>query len=83
MKKLNNKNIKDIFTKIKETMEINKDLLFKLDSVMGDGDLGISMSNGFLKVDEELFNYNEPKVGKIFMKAGMVLAEAAPSTMEH
>ena len=81
MKKLNDKNIKEIFTKIKDTMCENKDLLFKLDSVMGDGDLGISMSNGFLKVDEELLNYNEPKIGKIFMKAGMVLAEASPSTM--
>lgn len=81
MKKLNDKDIKKIFTKIKDIMIENKDLLFKLDSIMGDGDLGITMSNGFIEVEKDILNYNEPKIGKIFMKAGMVLAEASPSTM--
>ena len=80
MQKLNAKNIKEIFTKIKEIMDVNKDMLFNLDSKIGDGDIGISMSKGFLMIDEELKNFDEPQIGKIFMKAGMVLSEASPST---
>lgn len=80
MQKLNAKNIKAIFNNIKEIMYANKDMLFKLDSKIGDGDIGISMSKGFLRVNEEIANFNEPKIGKIFIKAGMVLAEASPST---
>jgi len=81
MEKLSGKNILEIFVKIKDTMVENKDSLCELDAVLGDGDLGLSMSNGFSKVSDELLNYSENRVGKIIMKAGMVLAEEVPSTM--
>lgn len=81
MDKLNSKDIKDIFAKIKNIMIENKDWLFKLDSVMGDGDLGLTMSNGFTKVHEVLSKFDEEKIGNIFIRAGITLAETVPSTM--
>ncbi len=81
MDKLNSKNIKDIFSKIKDIMVENEDFLFKLDSDMGDGDLGLTMSRGFSKVNEVIAEMDEKNIGKIFIKAGMTLASAVPSTM--
>ena len=81
MESINQKDLKKIFSEIKDVMNENKDYLIKLDSAMGDGDLGLTMSNGFSKVNEDLKDFNEDKIGKIFIKAGMVLAEASPSTM--
>ena len=80
MEKLNALDIKKVFEKIKETMDKNKEWLFELDSAVGDGDLGMSMSNGFKKVYEGIKDLTEEKVGNIFMKAGYILAEEAPST---
>lgn len=81
MEKLNNEDIKAIFKKTRNIMVENEDYLFELDSKMGDGDLGLTMKNGFVKVDEELRSLEETDIGKIFVKAGMVLASAVPSTM--
>jgi dihydroxyacetone kinase-like protein len=81
MKKLDAKDIKAIFKKIKNIMVENEDYLFTLDSKMGDGDLGLTMKNGFLKVDSELGSFEEEDIGKILIKAGMTLASSVPSTM--
>jgi dihydroxyacetone kinase-like protein len=78
---INSKEMKEIFSKIKDVMTKNKDFLFKLDSAIGDGDLGITMVNGFSKVEEALSSYTEDKIGKVIVKAGIVLAEASPSTV--
>jgi dihydroxyacetone kinase-like protein len=59
----------------------NKDWLFELDSAMGDGDLGITMSTGFSKVYEMISALEEEDIGKTFMKVGMTLAETVPSTL--
>ena len=80
MQNIDSKDIKEIFSKINEVMNENKDYLFKLDSVIGDGDLGLTMSNGFTKINEALVGFDEDKIGKIFIKAGMVLSEVSPST---
>lgn len=81
MEKLGAKDIKTIFEKVQEIMVENEDYLFELDSKMGDGDLGLTMKNGFVKVDEELRTLEETDIGKIFIKIGMVLASVVPSTM--
>lgn len=81
MESLVAEDIKTIFEKICAIMVDNEDYLFKLDSKMGDGDLGLTMKNGFLKVDEELKSFGEKDIGKIFIKAGMTLASSVPSTM--
>lgn len=81
MNNLNSSDLKGIFAKIKDIMNENKDWLFELDSAMGDGDLGITMSSGFCKVNKIISKLNEEKTGKIFIKAGMTLAETVPSTL--
>ena len=81
MKTLNTEDIKKIFKNIKVIMQENEDRLFKLDSLMGDGDLGLTMKNGFDKAYESISGFEEEDIGKIFMKAGMTMASAVPSTM--
>lgn len=81
MNKLFSDDLKKIFELISDTMSRNKDWLFKLDSAIGDGDLGLTMFNGFNEVNLAVKGTNEKKIGKIFLKAGLVLAEAAPSTI--
>ena len=80
MEKMDARDIKKVFEIIKEIMDENKEWLFELDSAIGDGDLGMSMSNGFQKVYEGIKDLEEEKVGNIFIKAGYILAEEAPST---
>ena len=44
---LNARTLSRIFSSISESMEQNRDYLIRLDQVNGDGDLGISMDDGF------------------------------------
>jgi dihydroxyacetone kinase-like protein len=71
--------VKNILGALKEAMVSNKDRLIELDGVMGDGDLGLTMVNAFTAADNELAE--EADLGKVFTKAGMSMAKAAPSTM--
>ena len=67
--------------KISRKIETNKDYLVKLDQQNGDGDLGISMSDGFKAVDILLELSEEEDLGKILMKSGSAFNEAAPSSL--
>ncbi len=71
----------NILQNLKQLFKDNKDLLVELDSRMGDGDLGLTMSKGFSAAADDLADTEETDIGKIFMKAGMIMAKAAPSTM--
>ena len=81
MNKLNSSDLEGLFAKIKDIMVENKENLFKLDSAIGDGDLGITMSTGFSKVYEMISALEEEDIGRAFMKVGMTLAETVPSTL--
>ena len=70
-----------ILQNLKQLFNDNKDFLVELDGKMGDGDLGLTMSKAFTAAGDELADTEETDLGKIFMKAGMVMAKAAPSTM--
>lgn len=70
-----------ILHNLKQLFNDNKNFLVELDARMGDGDLGLTMSKAFTAVYDEMGNTAETDIGKIFMKAGMVIAKAAPSTM--
>ncbi|NMB28411.1 MAG: dihydroxyacetone kinase subunit L [Tissierellia bacterium] len=73
--------VKGIFKKISEIMNENKDYLISLDGAMGDGDLGITMSEGFGAIVEEMDNFKEEDIGNFIAKMGMTMANAAPSTL--
>jgi phosphoenolpyruvate---glycerone phosphotransferase subunit DhaL len=73
--------IKSIIQKIKEIVDLQKETLTILDSAMGDGDLGITMSKAFHSASEESVKSDEKIPGKLLIRLGMVIAKAAPSTM--
>ncbi|MBW2450467.1 MAG: dihydroxyacetone kinase subunit L [Deltaproteobacteria bacterium] len=78
---LNKDDIIKILQNLKKLFNENRDHLVELDARMGDGDLGLTMSKAFTAVYDELRDTAETDIGKILMKAGMLMAKAAPSTM--
>ncbi|MCE5251627.1 dihydroxyacetone kinase subunit L [bacterium] len=66
---------------LKESIAASRDRLIELDSALGDGDLGITITRGFTEICTALNGSEEHDVGKILIQAGMVLAKTAPSTM--
>ena len=53
----------------------------ELDSVMGDGDLGFTMTKAFAAAYEETEKSEEMIPGKLLTRLGMVIAKTSPSTM--
>lgn len=81
MSSLGKDEIIQILQNLKKLFNDNRDYLVELDARMGDGDLGLTMSKAFTAVYDELRDTTETDIGKILMKAGMLMAKAAPSTM--
>lgn len=72
---------KKIIHAIRTGMDTNKDRLIEIDGVVGDGDLGLTMTKAFGAADEQMSGYDQDDVGTFFAQAGMAMAKAAPSTM--
>lgn len=66
---------------IRRLMEENQELLTRLDGTIGDGDLGLTMTKAFQAAAEEAKKIPDAEPGRLFMKVGMAIARAAPSTM--
>jgi len=81
MGSLGKDDILKILLNLKALFNDRKDFLVELDGRMGDGDLGLTMAKAFAAACDELVDTAETDIGKIFMKAGMQMAKAAPSTM--
>ncbi len=64
-----------------DVMKQNRDYLIDLDSVVGDGDLGLTMSDGFLVASEAVKSSEETDIGKLSYLAGKAMSTAVPSTM--
>jgi dihydroxyacetone kinase-like protein len=64
-----------------KTMSENRTVLIDLDSVIGDGDLGITMEKGYAAALETAWGLSAEDPGSILMKAGMAISREAPSTM--
>lgn len=64
-----------------EIMAENKDYLINIDSVVGDGDLGLTMSDGFLAAYKAAESFNGDDVGKLLYASGKAMSIAVPSTM--
>jgi dihydroxyacetone kinase-like protein len=73
--------MKEALKRISQTMDENRDYLIKLDQQNGDGDLGVSMSEGFRAVVACVNDCEESDLGKLCMKVGSVFNEAAPSSL--
>lgn len=81
MSTINMQAAKKIMAELNQVMKANKQMLIDLDSVMGDGDLGLTMEKIFSEAHMQMQASEEPSLGKYFAKCGMVMAKAAPSTM--
>lgn len=62
-------------------MNENRDYLIRLDSVVGDGDLGLTMGDGYEAAYETVKEMDETDVGKILYQAGKAMSVKVPSTM--
>lgn len=78
---MNASSVKTGIRKISRIMAENKEYLIKLDQQNGDGDLGVSMSEGFGAAAVFAEGTEETDLGKILMEAGGVFNEAAPSSL--
>ena len=73
--------VTEILTALGRKMSENKELLIDLDSRMGDGDLGLTMSRGFTAAAEMTPAEGETDIGRFLAKVGMEMSRVAPSTM--
>jgi dihydroxyacetone kinase-like protein len=64
-----------------DIMAENKERLIELDSVVGDGDLGLTMSDGYAAAYKAVADSPEKDIGKLSYFAGKAMAAAVPSTM--
>jgi len=62
-------------------MAQNKEYLIELDSVIGDGDLGLTMTKGFAAAQEAAQTLPDEDIGMMMRKIGMAISKAVPSTM--
>jgi phosphoenolpyruvate---glycerone phosphotransferase subunit DhaL len=75
------KDIKSIIGQIQSIINTHQNTLMELDSVMGDGDLGFTMTKAFNAAQEEAEKSEEMIPGKLLMRIGMIIAKTSPSTM--
>jgi len=66
---------------LSDIMNENRDYLINLDSIVGDGDLGLTMSDGFKAAYRAVEPSEETDLGKLLYTAGKAMASAVPSTM--
>ncbi|MEG0239886.1 MAG: dihydroxyacetone kinase subunit L [Anaerorhabdus sp.] len=69
------------FKKIHEEIHLNSAKLVELDQAFGDGDLGISMDQGFLAIYQFSQICDEEDFGKYFLQVSKVFNESAPSSL--
>jgi len=81
MDTLDVKDIQSIIHQIKIVIDANQHILMELDSAMGDGDLGFTMTKAFAAAQEEADKSEEKNPGKLLARLGMVIAKTSPSTM--
>lgn len=78
---MNAETLRAALTHISGVMDRNRDYLVELDQQNGDGDLGVSMSQGYRAVVEYLDTAGEKDLGKLLMKCASVFNESAPSSL--
>lgn len=78
---MDKKTVEVAFAKIADVMAENRDYLIELDQRNGDGDLGISMSNGFKAAYETIKDATEKDLGKVFLSAAKSFNSSAPSSL--
>jgi phosphoenolpyruvate---glycerone phosphotransferase subunit DhaL len=70
-----------MLTSIADSMTLRRGYLIDLDSVIGDGDLGITMDKGFRAASDFAKNNTSLPPAALLAKSGMEIVRVAPSTM--
>jgi dihydroxyacetone kinase-like protein len=78
---MDNTDLIRFLNELQSIMQDNKNYLIHLDSVVGDGDLGLTMSDGFFASYKAVADGTEKDCGKLLYTAGKAMATAVPSTM--
>ncbi len=78
---MNRESLRAAMAEVSAIMTANRDYLIQLDQQNGDGDLGISMSDGYKAAAAYLASAEETDLGRLLMKASSVFNEAAPSSL--
>lgn len=78
---MNQKELLDVLASWKKIMADNRDYLIEIDGVVGDGDLGLTMSDGFAAAYDAVASGDEKDLGKMLYFAGKAMSTAVPSTM--
>ena len=73
---MNSSYIVKMLAEISTIMNENKDRLIELDSVVGDGDLGLTMTKGFAAASEFAAGFDETDAGKMLYGAGKAMSSA-------
>lgn len=81
MKPVTSKDLLAILERVARDMEAAKDYLTELDSAVGDGDLGVTMTLGFAAVRTALPALADKDIGTILMQSGMTFNNSAASTI--
>lgn len=69
------------FEQLDLIMNANRDYLIELDSVVGDGDLGLTMGDGFKEANRFVASTDTQDIGKLIYGAGKAMSVKVPSTM--
>lgn len=78
---MNSNGLSALMARWADIMQQNRDWLIELDSVVGDSDLGLTMSDGFRAAAQAIAADAPADVGKTAYLAGKAMATAVPSTM--
>lgn len=70
-----------ILARMADDMDSNRDYLIELDSAIGDGDHGVTMTRGFRAVKNALPEWKGEDIGTVLAKAGTTFNGAAGSTI--
>lgn len=73
--------IKKLLKCISDIMAENRNYLIELDSVVGDGDLGLTMGDGFAAASAAAETFEDDDIGKLLYTSGKAMSTAVPSTM--
>lgn len=81
MEKILKEDLIGLFTSIGKLMTEKEAELEALDSMLGDGDLGLTMKKGFTALPSVIGEQMDKELSKIIMSAGMKMSSIVPSTM--
>lgn len=78
---MNGEQLRALLDEWAKIMMENRDWLIQLDGVVGDSDLGLTMSDGFQAAATAARQSDMTDMGKLVYQAGKAMASAVPSTM--